>query len=52
MKINSNNFRGLQTLVLTEILYASGLRVSELVRLKISSVTDDFKNLYVNGKGK
>ncbi|MDC3024509.1 tyrosine recombinase [Alphaproteobacteria bacterium] len=51
MKVNSNNFKGLQTFVLTEILYASGLRVSELVRLKISSVTDDFKNLYINGKG-
>ena len=43
MKKNSKNFTGLQTLVLTEILYASGLRVSELVQLKIASITEDLK---------
>ena len=51
MKKNSKSFRGLQTLVLTEIVYASGLRVSELVQLKISSLADDLKFLYVKGKG-
>ena len=38
-------------LVLTEILYASGLRVSELVQLKVSSVADDLTHLYIKGKG-
>ena len=38
MKKNSKTFKDLQILVLTEILYASGLRVSELVQLKISSI--------------
>ncbi len=51
MQNNAKTFKGLQTLVLTEILYASGLRVSELVQLKISSITEDLKSLYVKGKG-
>ncbi len=51
MQNNAKNFRGLQTFALTEILYASGLRVSELVKLKISSVTEDLKHLYIKGKG-
>ena len=51
MQKNSKTFTGLQTLVLTEILYASGLRVTELVQLKIASITEDFKSLYIKGKG-
>ena len=51
MKNNSKSFKDLQTLILTEILYATGLRVSELVKLKISAISDDFKNLYITGKG-
>ena len=51
MQKNIKTFRDLQTLVLTEILYASGLRVSELVQLKVSSVADDLTHLYIKGKG-
>ena len=51
MQKNMKTFRDLQTLVLTEILYASGLRVSELVQLKVSSVADDLTHLYIKGKG-
>ena len=51
MQKNIKTFRDLQTLVLTEILYASGLRVSELVQLKVSSVEDDLTHLYIKGKG-
>ena len=51
MKKNSKNFKDLQILALTEILYASGLRVSELVQLKISSIAEDLKHLYIKGKG-
>ena len=51
MQKNIKTFRDLQMLVLTEILYASGLRVSELVQLKVSSVADDLTQLYIKGKG-
>ena len=48
---NNKNFKNFQLLVLTELLYATGLRVSELVTLKISDITDDYKQIYVKGKG-
>ncbi len=51
MRENSRSFKDLQTLILTEILYATGLRVSELVKLKVSAVSEDFKNLHITGKG-
>ena len=52
MQKNIKIFRDFQMLVLTEILYASGLRVTELVQLKVSSVADDLTYLYIKGKGK
>ena len=39
----------LQTLL--EVLYASGMRVSELVGLPVSAVTQSQKHLYIVGKG-
>jgi len=39
----------LQTLL--EVLYATGMRVSELVSLPISAVTNENKHLYITGKG-
>ena len=36
---------------MTELLYCTGMRVSELVSLQKSSITDDLKNIYVRGKG-
>ena len=51
MRDNSKSFKSLQILILTEILYATGLRVSELVKLKISAISDDIKNLHITGKG-
>ena len=48
---NKKNFNYLQTLALTEILYATGVRVSELVTLKIGSITDDYSKIFVKGKG-
>ena len=50
MQKNIKTFRDLQTLVLTEILYASGLRVSELVQLKVSSVADDLTTYILKEK--
>ena len=51
LKKNSSEFKYLQLLVITEILYATGLRVSELLSLKVSSISDDFSSLLVLGKG-
>ncbi len=51
LKKNTKSPRELQTLVITELLYATGMRISELVALKISSVAEDYSNIIVKGKG-
>lgn len=43
--------RGLRMQALLEILYATGLRVSELVSLPLSAMTGDKRFLIVRGKG-
>ena len=48
---NKKSFKNYQVLVLTELLYATGMRVSELVSLKVSSITEKFDHIYVKGKG-
>ncbi len=48
---NKKSFKQLQILVLTELLYATGMRVSELVTLKLSNLTESFNHLIVKGKG-
>ena len=48
---NKKAFKNYQVLVLTELLYATGLRVSELVTLKVSAITEKFDHIYVKGKG-
>lgn len=42
---------GIRLIALMEVLYATGLRVSELVSLPLSSISRDRKNLTVKGKG-
>ncbi len=43
--------KGLRVQALLEILYATGLRVSELVALPLSAITGDKRFLIVRGKG-
>ena len=51
LKKNSKDFRKLQTQVITELLYATGMRITELLTLKKSAISDDLKNILVLGKG-
>ncbi len=48
---NKNSFKNFQTLLLTELLYATGLRVSELVSMKLSNLNDDLNSICILGKG-
>lgn len=43
---------GLRLVAMLELLYATGLRVSELVSLPLSAVGGDFRVLLVRGKGR
>ena len=49
--INKDTFKNFQTLLLTELLYATGLRVSELVSMKLSNLNDDLNSICILGKG-
>ena len=42
---------GIRLSLMLELLYSTGLRVSELVELKLSSIGDDFQSLLIRGKG-
>tara|TARA_Y100000589_G_scaffold280911_1_gene277561 strand:- start:661 stop:1593 length:933 start_codon:yes stop_codon:yes gene_type:complete len=49
--VNKDTFKNFQTLLLTELLYATGLRVSELVSMKLSNLNDDLNSICILGKG-
>ena len=49
--INKDTFKNFQTLLLTELLYATGLRVSELVSMKLSNLNEDLNSICILGKG-
>ena len=49
--VNKNSFKNFQILLLTELLYATGLRVSELVSMKISNLNEDLNSICILGKG-
>ena len=46
-----NSIKGKRLSLMLEILYSTGMRVSELVQLRISSIQDDAKNILIFGKG-
>ena len=49
--LSSDKIEMIRCRVLLEILYAAGLRVSELVSLKLSALSRDFQFLKIMGKG-
>ena len=44
--------KGIRFITMMEIMYATGIRVSELVGLKIASLKEDFSSILILGKGK
>ena len=45
------SIKGVRFITMMEIMYATGIRVSELVSLKIASFKEDFSSLLILGKG-
>ena len=48
---NKDTFKNFQTLLLTELLYVTGLRVSELVTMSLNNINENFDKIRVTGKG-
>ncbi len=43
--------RGLRLSVMLEILYATGVRISELIKIKKGDINEDFSSILIQGKG-
>ena len=48
---NDNSPNGLRLTAMLEILYSTGIRVSELVSIKLSSFEEGFRSIIIRGKG-
>ena len=46
-----SSFKGLRMSVMMEILYATGIRISELVEIKNGDLSEDFSSVLIKGKG-
>ncbi len=46
-----NSFKGLRLTLLIELLYTTGIRVSELVGIKLGDFNDNFSSFVIKGKG-
>ena len=47
-----NNYIGIRNSLILELLYSSGIRVSELINIKISNISLTEKSIKITGKGK
>jgi len=45
------SLKGLRRTLLIEILYATGIRVSELVSIRLGDISDDYSSVIIRGKG-
>ena len=52
LSYKDNSEKGLRSSLMLEILYATGIRVSELVSLKAGNIADDFSFLIILNKGR
>ena len=46
-----NSFRGIRLTLLIELLYTTGIRVSELVGIKLGDFSDDYSSFVIRSKG-
>ena len=48
---DNNNYIGLRNSLILEMLYSTGMRVSEIVSIKLNDISIDNKNIKITGKG-
>lgn len=48
---NTEDCLGLRDAVILELFYSTGIRVGEIVQIKISDISFDYKRILINGKG-
>ena len=48
LSYEDTSLKGLRLSLMLEILYATGIRVSELVSLKIGNLADDYSSIIVS----
>jgi len=48
---HNSSFKGLRMSVMMEILYATGIRISELVKIKNGDLSEDLSSVLIKGKG-
>ena len=47
----NNSFKGKRLSLMVELLYATGIRVSEMVSLKLGDINEDLSHIIINTKG-
>ena len=52
LSYEDNTVKGIRLSLMLEILYATGIRVTELVSLKVGNIADDFSFLIILNKGR
>lgn len=48
---DNNNYIGIRNSLILEMLYSTGIRVSELINIKLNDISDDNKSIKIIGKG-
>ena len=52
LSYSDNSYKGLRLSLMLEIMYATGIRVSEMVSIKIGDLADDYSSVLILNKGK
>jgi len=52
LSYNDSTYKGIRLSLMLEMLYATGIRVSELVSLKVGNISDDYSFIIILNKGR
>ena len=52
LSYSDNSYKGLRLSLMLEIMYATGIRVSEMVSIKLGDLADDYTSVLILNKGK